>query len=93
MEVEVTLYTNKEYTDELKRRLKKLKIANAELGRAMNPPRHKTQVSRWFTENPERRVKPTMDTVLEIENAIKRITAKRERAAKKTSTGGSDMNE
>ncbi|MCC2627773.1 MAG: hypothetical protein K0S14_1423 [Thermomicrobiales bacterium] len=92
MEVEVTLYTNKEYTEALKKRLKKLKIGNAELGRAMDPPRHKTQVSRWFTETPERRVKPTMETVLEMERAIQRIVAKRERAAKK-STGGAPMSE
>ena len=90
MEVEVTLSTNKEYTDALKRRLKKLKIAHAELGREMRPPRHKTQVSRWFTANDDRRVKPTLETVLEMEQAIKRIVAKRER---KSSTGGADMNE
>lgn len=90
MEVEVTLSTNKEYTDALKRRLKKLKIAHAELGREMRPPRHKTQVSRWFTENDDRRVRPTLETVLEMEQAIKRIVAKRER---KSSTGGADMNE
>lgn len=91
MEVEVTLHTNKEYTDALKKRLKGLKIAHAELGREMRPPRHKTQVSRWFTPNEDRRVKPTLDTVLEMENAIKRIVARRERAAAKTSTGGSSM--
>jgi hypothetical protein len=90
MEVEVTLYTNKEYTDALIKRLKKLKIGNAELGRAMDPPRHKTQVSRWFTATPERRVKPTLATVLEIEKAIKRIEAKRARASK-TITGGASM--
>ena len=93
MEVEVTLYTNKEYTDTLKRRLKQLKIAHAELGREMDPPRHKTQVSRWFTENSERRVKPTMETVLEIEKAVKRIVGRRERKASKSSTGGADMND
>ena len=90
MEVEVTLHTNKAYTEELKRRLKKLKISHADLGRTMDPPRHKTQVSRWFTENEDRRVKPTLETVMEIERAVKKIVAQRERAAK-TSKGGTDM--
>jgi hypothetical protein len=93
MEVEVTLYTNKEYAEALKKRLKKLKIGNAELGRAMEPPRDKTQISRWFTTNEQRRVKPSLDTVLEMEKAIKRIVSQRERAAKKTSTGGASMND
>jgi hypothetical protein len=93
MEVEVTLYTNKEYTNELRKRLKKLKIGNAELGRAMDPPRDKTQISRWFTSNEERRVKPSLDTVLEMEQAIKRIVAKREKAAAKSSTGGASMHD
>jgi hypothetical protein len=88
MEVNVTLNTNKEYTEGLKKRLKKLKIGHAELGRAMDPPRDKTQISRWFTTNEDRRVKPSLDTVLEMEKAIMRIAAKRERAAAKSSTGG-----
>jgi hypothetical protein len=91
MEVEVTLHTTREYTEVLKKRLKALKIPHAELGREMRPPKHKTQVSRWFTPNEDRRVKPTLDTVMEMENAIKRIVARRERAAAKTSTGGTSM--
>jgi hypothetical protein len=87
MEVEVTLYTTKSYTESLKKRMKKLKIGNAELGRAMDPPRHKTQVSRWFTANPDRRVEPTLATVMEMEKAIKKL----ERAKAKTPTGGATM--
>jgi hypothetical protein len=90
MEVNVTLSTTKEYTNELRKRLKKLKIGNAELGRAMDPPRDKTQISRWFTTNDARRVKPSLDTVLEMEKAMKKIVAQRERAAAK-STGGASM--
>lgn len=79
MEVNVTLYTNKEYADDLKKRMRKEGISQNQLAAELDPPRSPTQVSRWFTPNPKRRVQPEVKTVLEIEAAIKRILARRKR--------------
>jgi transcriptional regulator with XRE-family HTH domain len=90
MEVTVTLHTNKEYADDLKRRMKKAGISQNQLADEMG--KSPTQVSRWFTKTEARRVQPELQTVQEIEAAIKRIVARRERAAKRA-TGSADMNE
>jgi ribosome-binding protein aMBF1 (putative translation factor) len=90
MEVNVTFNTNKEYADELKKRMRKLGISQNQLAAEMKPERSPTQVSRWFTSNPARRVEPELKTVLEIEATIERIA---KRQARKASTGSTAMNE
>lgn len=81
MEVNVTLSTNKDYADDLRKRMAKADppISQNELAGELKPPRSPTQVSRWFTKNPARRVVPEMKTVLEIEQAMKRLEARRAR--------------
>ena len=95
MEVTVTLNTNREYTTDLKKRLQREKISQNQLAAELH--RSPTQVSRWFTPNEKRRVTPELETVREIEEAVKRILKRRvrntRRAETKTSTEGPDTME
>jgi Helix-turn-helix. len=94
MEVNVTLSTTKEYADELKRRMDKDGISQNELAAAMG--KSPTQVSRWFTKNPKRRVNPSLDMVRDIEATMKRLLHNRERRERRAEAKhgeGSDMNE
>lgn len=95
MEVNVTLSTNKEYADDLKRRLDKEGISQNELAAAMG--KSPTQVSRWFTKNPKRRVNPSLEMVRDIEATLQRLIHNRERrekrAAAKSVGEGTDVNE
>ena len=94
MEVNVTLSTTKEYADDLKRRMDKEGISQNELAAAMG--KSATQVSRWFTKNPKRRVNPSLDMVRDIEATFKRLLdnrARREKRAEAKHGEGSSVNE
>ena len=77
MEVNVTLSTNKEYAEDLKRRMEKEGISQNELAAALG--KSPTQVSRWFTKNPKRRVNPSLEMVRDIETTFKRLVENRKR--------------
>lgn len=71
MEVSITLYTTKAYADDLKKRMKRLGVSQNQLAEMLG--KSPTQVSRWFTANEARRVQPTLPTVMEIEEALKKV--------------------
>lgn len=67
--VEITFNAGK-YIVELAKRMERLGVSQAQLGRGMEPPVSPTQVTRWFTENPERRRQPSLSTIERIEAAM-----------------------
>lgn len=67
----VYLQLGTEYIADVERRMKKDKISQNMLAREMG--KAVTQVNRWFTKNPERKVRPNMETAQEIEEALLRI--------------------
>lgn len=73
--VEIKLQGSKEYIADLKRRMDKLKISQNALAREMG--KNPTQVSRWFTDNEERRVVPEVDTMVKIEEALEKLRKRR----------------
>ena len=79
--VKVLLTLGEEYVEELRKRMQKSKppISQAELGREMRPPVSASEVTRWFTKNPERRVSPQLATVQRIEEAMLRLQNRRAR--------------
>jgi hypothetical protein len=90
MDVSIKMYASPKWADELKKRMRKVGLSQAQLGREMDPPRDATQVTRWFTKNEARRVQPELTTAI----AMERVVEKHEkRAARKTETGSTAMNE
>lgn len=77
--VYVTLRLGEEYIEDLRRRMQKAKppISQAELGREMRPPASASEVTRWFTKNPNRRISPQMKTAERIEEAMVRLQNRR----------------
>jgi transcriptional regulator with XRE-family HTH domain len=75
--VDIILRGSKEYITDLKGRLEKYKISQNALAREMQ--KNPTQVSRWFTDNPERRVVPELDTITAIEAAVERLRKRKAR--------------
>ena len=73
----VTLQLGDGYIPGLEKRMRQLRppVSQNELAREME--KMPAQVNRWFTVNPDRRVTPDMDTVLEIEKAMQRLARKR----------------
>lgn len=75
--VEIILRGSREYITDLKGRLEKYKISQNALAREMG--KNPTQVSRWFTDNPERRVVPELDTIQAIEAAVEKLRKRKAR--------------
>jgi hypothetical protein len=73
----VTLQLGPGYIDDLSKRMRKAGISQARLGAAMSPPAAPSQVTRWFTKNPARRVAPELATVQRIEEAMLRLQRRR----------------
>ena len=80
MAIRVTITVGRNYTVDLKARLKRAKITHGQLARAMeiNP----TQLSRWFN----RPMALRMDSVERIERAILQILKDRERDHRSTAS-------
>jgi hypothetical protein len=76
--ITVTFDTEAGYIEDLARRMRENGISQNKLAAAMRPPVSPTQASRWFTDNPERRVAPTLETVEWIERALRRLTWRQE---------------
>lgn len=74
--VKVTFNTGR-YIEELAKRMVKVGLSQAQLGREMDPPVSPTQVTRWFTENEDRRRQPSLQTIERVEV----VMAKYERRA------------
>jgi hypothetical protein len=55
-------------------RMNKHKISQNALARELG--KDPSQVSRWFTPNPDRRVVPGLETVVEIEEAMTKLVAR-----------------
>lgn len=70
--VSVELKGSEHWLADLVVRMKRYKISQNMLGKAMEPPRTASQVNRWFTKS-ERRVRPDYDTMCEIEAAVERL--------------------
>jgi transcriptional regulator with XRE-family HTH domain len=66
--MEVKVQASEQYIADLKRRMEKYKISQNALARQLE--KNPAQVSRWFTDNPERKVKPTWDTMKLIEEGM-----------------------
>jgi hypothetical protein len=90
MDVSIKLYASPKWADELKKRMRRVGLSQAQLGREMDPPRDATQVTRWFTKNEARRVQPELTTAIEMERVVEKYER---RAAKKASNGSAAMNE
>jgi hypothetical protein len=75
--VRVTLVLGEGYMPDLIKRMKREGISQNALAREMgaNP----SQVSRWFTTNPDRKVLPELTTVDRIEEAMVRLIARKRR--------------
>lgn len=73
----VYLQIGKGYIPGLRKRMNDMRppVSQNELAREME--KQPAQVSRWFTENDDRRVSPDMDTVEQIEKAMLRLARKR----------------
>jgi predicted transcriptional regulator len=73
----VYLQIGKGYIPGLRKRMQDMRppVSQNELAREMG--KAPAQVSRWFTENPDRRVSPDMDTVDLIEKAMQKLARKR----------------
>lgn len=69
--VEIILRGSTEYIEDLSRRMDRAKISQNALAKELG--KSPTQVSRWFTKNPDRRVKPELDTIQEIEKAFEKL--------------------
>lgn len=70
--VQVTFNAGR-YISELVKRMERLSVSQAELGRAMEPAVSPTQVTRWFTDNPTRRRQPSLETIERIEIAMVKL--------------------
>lgn len=70
--VEITFNAGK-YIVELAKRMERLGVSQAQLGRSMEPPVSPTQVTRWFTENEKRRRQPSLATIERIEAAMAKL--------------------
>lgn len=70
--VEITFNAGR-YIAELAKRMERAGVSQGELGRAMEPPVSPTQVTRWFTENPDRRRQPSLATLERIEVAMAKL--------------------
>ena len=95
MEVNVTLSTNRAWAEDFLRRLRREGFSQNQLAAAMG--KSATQVSRWFTENPKRKVIPTLETVTLAETTLKELAQKKKRRVRRAeanaSPEGNDMNE
>jgi predicted transcriptional regulator len=79
--ITIAIPAGSDYITDLKERMRKLKISQNQLAAAMNMT--PSQVSRWMTENAERRVMPSIASALEIETALLTIQEQRKDDAKK----------
>lgn len=70
--VEITFNAGK-YIVELAKRMERLGVSQAQLGRTMEPSVSPTQVTRWFTDNAARRRQPSLSTIERIEAAMAKI--------------------
>lgn len=91
--VYVKLQLGDSYIPDVLARMEKLKISQNALAREMTrlrqeregwkgrtedgPKVNPSQVSRWFTPNAARRVKPSLDNVMHIEEAIESLRRKK----------------
>ena len=75
--VDIILQGNDAYIRDLKARMEKYKVSQNALAREME--KNPTQVSRWFTDNPDRKVKPELDTIMLIEQALERLRKRKAR--------------
>lgn len=95
MEVNVTLSTNRAWAEDFLRRLRREGFSQNQLAAAMG--KSATQVSRWFTENPKRKVVPTLETVTQAEATLKEMMQRKRRRDRRAEANarpeGDDMNE
>lgn len=75
--VDIILQGSDEYIRDLMRRMERGKISQNALAREMQ--KNPSQVSRWFTPTRERRVKPALDTIREIEQAMEKLRRRKAR--------------
>lgn len=75
--IEVRLQIGETYIEAVLKKMNKHKISQNALAREMG--REPSQVSRWFTKNPNRHVKPTMETAVEIEKALEKLIRRKAR--------------
>jgi predicted transcriptional regulator len=75
--VQVILRLGQDYIDDLVKRMKRLGVSQNALAREMGAS--PSQVSRWFTPNPERKVSPEWATMKRIEEAMARLDARKRR--------------
>ncbi len=77
--VEVRLQLNDgaaaEFIAGLEKRMKKHRISQNALAQEMG--KGPSQICRWFTKNPDRRVVPELQTVVDIEQAMQKLVARR----------------
>jgi predicted transcriptional regulator len=73
----VYVQIGKGYIPGLRKRMNEMRppVSQNELAREMD--KQPAQVSRWFTENEDRRVSPGMDTVEQIEKAMQKLAKRR----------------
>lgn len=79
--INISLNPGEDYAGNLERRLEEYGISKAELARELQvtPP----ELSRYFSKDPERRVQPRADTVVQIETAVLAIRRKLRRASRR----------
>jgi predicted transcriptional regulator len=65
------------YIEGLLKRMNKYRISQNAIARELG--KDPSQVSRWFTTNPDRRVEPELKTVAMIEEAMLKLVARRTR--------------
>lgn len=75
--IEIVIGKKGEYVKDLKKRMDALHISQGELARTMKLS--PTQVSRWFTDNEARLVRPSIETAYDIETALLKIQEKRKK--------------
>lgn len=78
--VQVVIQIGQSYIKDLEKRLQAAEppITHADLGRAAKIG--KTQMSRWFTANEERRLQPSLRNVERLEKGLAKLLAQREKS-------------
>lgn len=73
----VRLQPGPSFMEEISKLMNKNKISQAALAAEMGIT--PSQVTRWFTKNPERRISPSMKSAGAIETALAKLIARRNR--------------
>jgi len=75
--VKVTIVAGEGYIPDLLKRMRQDGISQNALAREMGAS--PSQVSRWFTSNPDRKVSPELGTIERIEEAMIKLSARNRR--------------